>query len=247
MTTAPPDTGRARALVDDARRLVVFTGAGMSAESGVPTFRDALTGLWERFDPADLATPEAWRRDRTLVWSWYAQRAAGVRRVAPNAGHHAVARLADRKKAAGGEVSVITQNVDDLHERAGSTGVTHLHGSLFAPRCERCGAPAGPDTALAPAPPSCPACGEPIRPGVVWFGEQLPERAWAHAQRVFQAADLVIVVGTSGVVHPAAELPETAAREGIPVIEVNPEASALRGVRLRLTMTSAAGLPRLLG
>ncbi|GAA3962677.1 NAD-dependent deacylase [Gordonia caeni] len=238
---------RAREMVGAAANVVVFTGAGMSAESGVPTFRDALTGLWAHFDPAELATPEAWERDRSTVWSWYAERAAGVREVAPNDGHRAISRLADDKRADGGSVSIITQNVDDLHERAGGGDVCHLHGSLFAPRCDRCGRPASVETALDPALTACTACPGRIRPGVVWFGELLPADAWARAEEAFAAADLVLVVGTSGVVHPAAGLPESAARGGVPVLEVNPEPSELTGVRLRLPATAAEGLPRLVG
>lgn len=240
------DDAQARRMIDEAADIVVFTGAGMSAESGVPTFRDALTGLWEHFDPAELATPEAWERDPHTVWSWYAERAAGVRGVAPNAGHRAVARLAATKRDAGGSVGVITQNVDDLHERAG-TPACHLHGSLFAPRCDRCGTPAPTDTVLDPALGACGVCPGRIRPGVVWFGELLPTDAWARAEEAFATADLVLVVGTSGVVHPAAGLPEDAARRGVPVIEVNPDPSELSGVRLRLTATAADALPRLIG
>lgn len=236
---------RARELIGAAANIVVFTGAGMSAESGVPTFRDALTGLWARFDPAELATPEAWERDKDTVWSWYAERAGGVRQVAPNEGHRAIARLAEAKRAGGGSVGVVTQNVDDLHERAGSDDVCHLHGSLFAPRCDQCGMPAPVETMLDPELTACPFCPGRIRPGVVWFGELLPADAWARAEEAFAAADLVLVVGTSGVVRPAAGLPESAAQRGIPVLEVNPEPSELTGVSLRMAATAAEGLPRL--
>ncbi|WP_454163039.1 NAD-dependent deacylase [Gordonia iterans] len=245
----PPARGNlavARETVARARRIVVFSGAGMSAESGVPTFRDALTGMWERFDPEQLATPSAWQRDRALVWSWYAERAAAVRAVEPNDGHLAVAHLAERKQAEGSSVQVVTQNVDDLHERSGSGPAIHLHGSLFAPRCERCGAGLPADRAADPEIPACPACPGLIRPGVVWFGELLPTEAWAAAEDAFAAADLVIVVGTSGVVHPAAGLPEDAARRGVTVLEVNPEPSELRGISVRLATTAAQGLPALL-
>ncbi|MFC7447114.1 SIR2 family NAD-dependent protein deacylase [Rhodococcus daqingensis] len=238
------------ALVDavrGARRVVVFSGAGMSAESGVPTFRDALSGLWERFDPAELATPQAWERDRELVWAWYEWRRALVRRVQPNAGHRAVADW-----ALSTELAVVTQNVDDLHERAGSTVAAHLHGSLFAPRCSACGTPAHVDVHpdLAPverlAPPLCAECRAPVRPGVVWFGEDLPPAAWSVAQDAVERCDLMVVVGTSGVVYPAAELPLRAVASGATVVEINPEPTDLTSaVTHSWRATAARALPAL--
>ena len=215
-------------------RIAFLTGAGMSAESGVPTFRDALTGLWARFDPAGLATPEAFRRDPALCWGWYRWRAALVRRARPNAGHLAIAGLAGR----GHEVTVVTQNVDDLHERAGSRDVVHLHGSLFATRCFDCGRPAVPDPILEgldaiggegarEAPRACVACGGPCRPGVVWFGEPLPADAWERACEALAACELLVVVGTSGLVQPAASLPRLAREAGARVVEINPVESAV--------------------
>jgi NAD-dependent deacetylase len=194
--------------VRDARRVAVVTGAGMSAESGVPTFRDAQTGLWQRYAAEDLATPEAWERDPAFVWAWYLSRFGAVGRVEPNAGHRAVARWADLldrgaliagERGAIGHLAVVTQNVDDLHERAGSREVVHLHGSLASFRCERC------DTAYdGPVdvpqqevervePPRCARCGGRVRPGVVWFGELLPEEAWERGVALVEAADLVEV------------------------------------------------------
>lgn len=230
-----------------ARRVVVFTGAGMSAESGVPTFRDAQTGLWARFDPTELATPTAWERDTGLVWAWYQWRTGLVRRVQPHAGHRAVAEWARHTN-----MSVVTQNVDDLHERAGSVVDAHLHGSLFSPRCARCGEPSATDGGVDTeptgplAPPECEACGGSVRPGVVWFGEALPEDAWARAVTAARECDLMVVVGTSAVVYPAAELPPLAARGGATVVEINPEATELTGhVHHSLRTTAAAGLPDL--
>lgn len=219
-----------------AMRITFLTGAGMSAESGVPTFRDALTGLWARFDAEQLATETAFRRDPALVWGWYRWRAALVRRVQPNAGHGGIAALA-RDHA----VRVVTQNVDDLHERAGSADVAHLHGSLFASRCIDCGARAGgreddpilrdgasiPDEGSHEMPPRCTHCDGPIRPGVVWFGESLPENAWNTAIDAIEDSDLVVVIGTSGLVHPAASLPRLARDGGKHVIEINPRRSAV--------------------
>ena len=243
MTMTSVDIGRR--LVQRARHIVVFTGAGMSAESGVPTFRDAATGLWATFDVDQLATPEAWERDSALVWRWYAERAAGVRAVGPHRGHDAIAALAHQRRASGGSVRVVTQNVDDLHERSGLDDVCHLHGSLFAPRCDRCARPASVETALLAELTGCAARPGRVRPGVVWFGEPLPGNAWEHSEAVFDTADLVIVVGTSGVVYPAASLPETTALRGIPVIEVNPEPSELTRVNLRVRSTAGHGLPLL--
>src|SRR5690606_5105980 len=185
-------------------RITVVTGAGMSAESGVPTFRDAPEGLWARFDPQQLATPEAFSEDPALVWGWYRWRAALVLRAQPNAGHAGIVRLQD----AGHDVTVVTQNVDDLHERAGSDRVLHLHGSLFASRCSRCAAapaaePLRQDLEAVPpegaheAPPACATCGGLVRPGVVWFGEGLPADAWRQAQEAVAASELVLVIGTS--------------------------------------------------
>ncbi|MFC9786172.1 NAD-dependent deacetylase [Rhodococcus sp. NPDC127528] len=232
-----------------ARRVVVFSGAGMSAESGVPTFRDALTGLWERFDPAELATPEAWERDPALVWAWYEWRAALVRRAQPNAGHRALADWATRT-----EITVLTQNVDDLHERAGSAVAAHLHGSLYAPRCSLCGRPADLDDARfdeldhEPAeritPPVCESCGAAVRPGAVWFGEELPAVAWQTSVDAVENCDLLFVVGTSAVVYPAAELPLRAVRAGAAVVEINPEPTDLSAaVTHSWRATAAQALP----
>ncbi len=216
----------------EAERVVVLTGAGMSAESGVPTFRDAQTGLWERFDPAQLATPQAWEEDRAFVWAWYAWRRGLVRHAEPNAGHRALARWEAAWSARGAgparSIQIATQNVDDLHERAGSTVLAHVHGNLFASRCERCER-AYEDTEPPPAepveriaPPSCPQCGAAVRPGVVWFGEMLPAAEFEAAHEATIGADLVLVVGTSGIVHPFAGLPVAVAAAGIPVVEINP-------------------------
>jgi NAD-dependent deacetylase len=234
-----------------AQRVVVFTGAGMSAESGVPTFRDDLTGLWARFDAQQLATPEAFHADPDLVWGWYEWRRARVLRAGPNAGHLAVAAIEARVPGS----TVVTQNVDDLHERAGSRDPIHLHGSLFAPRCV--GEPAhpvpvpdaGPDdgTEEGPLPPPrCAACGALARPGVVWFGEMLPEAALAAAVDAASACDVLLTVGTSGVVYPAAEIPSVAARFGAVVIQVNPEPTPLDAVcAVNLRGPAAGVLPAL--
>lgn len=243
------DLAGAATVLARARRLVVFTGAGMSAESGVPTFRDALTGLWERFDPQALATPEAFHADPALVWGWYEWRRGAARRAEPNPGHRAVATMAARVP----ETVVITQNVDDLHERAGSAAPVHLHGSLFAPRCSACARPAPlPDAGEEPgegrrlAPPRCGRCAAPVRPGVVWFGEALPEQAFEAAVEAAYRCDVLLTVGTSGLVYPAAEIPQVAARRGGTVIQVNPEETPLDAVcAVNLRGSAARVLPAL--
>ena len=233
-------------LIEGASRITVLTGAGMSAESGIPTFRGSHNGLWERFDPTELATPEAWRADNALVWGWYLWRMAMVRTAAPNAGHLALARLAGRK-----DLAIVTQNVDDLHERAGSRAVTHVHGELFAVRCFDCGKPqpepelpSASDPRLRVSPPHCRGCGGDVRPGVVWFGESLPEAAWRQALERVGQSDLVLVIGTSGLVQPAASLPGLARRAGATVVEINPVETALTPIcDLSWRSTAAAGLP----
>ncbi|MBO4206814.1 SIR2 family NAD-dependent protein deacylase [Micromonospora echinofusca] len=238
----------------DAHRVVVFTGAGISAESGVPTFRDDLTGLWARFDAAQLATPEAFHADPDLVWGWYEWRRARVRRATPNPGHRAITTIVDRAPAG----TVVTQNVDDLHERAGTRAPIHLHGSLFAPRCVAAAGhpatfpdlPEGAVTELAEGgripPPRCVSCAALVRPGVVWFGEALPEAALTAAVEAAATCDVLLTVGTSGVVYPAAEVPRIAARAGATVIQVNPEPTPLDPVTaVNLRGTAAQVLPAL--
>lgn len=212
-----------------AQRLVVLTGAGVSAESGVPTFRDALTGLWEKFDPMELATAEAFERNPALVWGWYEWRRQLLLKVKPNPAHLALARLAQQVP----NLTLITQNVDDLHERAGSQQVLHLHGSMFAPRCFTCSASYSftePPTLTKEEkvePPNCASCGGLIRPGVVWFGENLPQEAMNQAFAAAEASDVFLSVGTSGLVYPAAGLPEVAAQQGAKVIHINPQPQTL--------------------
>ena len=241
---------RVARLLRDARHVVVFTGAGVSAESGIPTFRDALTGLWERFDASDLASEDAFRRDPALVWGWYEWRRMMVMRAQPNAAHRAIAALTDKVP----RLTLVTQNVDDLHERAGSVGAIHLHGSLFAPRCFACSrifafrpdVPDEPEGGRRLAPPSCDHCGGLVRPGVVWFGEQLPDAALAAAFDAARACDVLMSVGTSSVVFPAAQVPVEAHRAGAKVVQVNPNATALDAVAdINLRGTAVRVLPRL--
>jgi NAD-dependent deacetylase len=239
------------ALLRQAGRIVILTGAGISAESGIPTFRDSLTGLWQRFDAEDLATPEAFQRDKALVWGWYEWRRMKVMRAQPNPGHWALAELARLIPSS----TIITQNVDDLHERAGSQEVIHLHGSLLAPRCFACaraypvadGIPDEPEGGRHLQPPSCPHCGGYIRPGIVWFGERLPEAAWHQAEVAVHACDLLLVIGTSGLVYPAAHLPEVARQRGKPVILIGPNPTEIDHVARHILRGNAGEvLPKLI-
>lgn len=253
----------------DVRHLVVFTGAGVSAESGIPTFRDALTGLWARFDPMALATPQAFRADPALVWGWYEWRRLQVRAARPNPAHDAIAALGTALERQGARLTLVTQNVDDLHERAGSPAVLHLHGSLHQPRCVDCATPFAPPAGAAAqadptapagwrpivlqadgqriAPPPCPACGGLVRPGVVWFGEALPADAFEAACRAAESCQVLLSVGTSGVVEPAASIPRIAARAGAWVLHVDPQPRAAHGPRVaQLTGVAGQVLPQLL-
>ena len=219
----------------NARHTVVFTGAGVSAESGIPTFRDSLTGLWERFDAAALATSEAFSADPELVWGWYEWRRMKVLQAQPNPAHRAIAELSRYVP----RLTLITQNVDDLHERAGSAEVIHLHGSLHRPRCFTCGEvsseslgmPDEPEGGRRMQPPQCAVCDGLLRPGVVWFGESLPLDPLNAAFAAAHHCDVLISVGTSGLVYPAAEVPGLAWRAGATVIHVNPQARASHGER----------------
>jgi NAD-dependent protein deacetylase/lipoamidase len=254
----------------------VLTGAGMSAESGIPTFRDAVdraatssaepvaegehpavgqpgggAGLWSRFDPMELASEEGFRAHPQRVWDWYAERREWVRAALPNAGHHALAGFAQRHP---GVMSLVTQNVDDLHQRAGQTGAIRLHGNILEDRwLDACPRQAGrgiacdPASAAAGRPPACAECGNPLRPGVVWFGESLPPAAIDAAERAARLCTLMLVVGTSGAVWPAAGLAGVARANGARVVIVNPDDSEIDDQAHHLLRGTAAGvLPRLL-
>ena len=199
-----------------ARRVAVLTGAGVSAESGVPTFR-GKDGLWKHYRPEDLATPDAFSRDARLVWQWYNWRRGLIARAHPNRGHYA---LADLERTAP-EFTLITQNVDDLHEQAGSRNVIKLHGDIWQVRCLSCGR-TWIDTrpSIAELPPRC-GCGGLLRPGVVWFGEELLPGIWERAERAARRAEVFFVVGTSAVVYPAAGLVRVAKCSGAKVVEIN--------------------------
>lgn len=228
-------------------QVTVLSGAGISAESGVPTFRDVETGLWAKVDPYEISSAQGWRANPEKVWAWYLWRHYMMDAVQPNNGHRAVAAWQDYA-----DVHVVTQNVDDLHERAGSRNVYHLHGSLFEFQCDACGSrfegtlPTMSEPVESVDPPRCP-CGGLIRPNVVWFGEALPEAAWQHSVNAVLTADVVIVVGTSSIVYPAAGLPEMALAQGTAVVEVNPERTPLSdSATVSLRETAAGALPTLL-
>jgi NAD-dependent deacetylase len=210
-----------RAWAAAAKRLAVLTGAGISAESGVPTFRDAQTGLWAKFDPQQLATEDAFRASPKMVWDWYAFRREMIAKVQPNAGHRALAAFAARHP---GRMTLITQNVDGLHQRAGSEGVLALHGNIFEDKwLDSPKACCSIEACAAGSPPYCDHCGNLVRPDVVWFGEPLPIDALTAAETAARECDLMLVIGTSGVVYPAAGL----ARMATSKVILNPEPTEL--------------------
>ena len=201
----------------------VLTGAGVSAESGIPTFR-GKGGLWDRYRPEGLASPEAFRKDPKLVWEWYDWRRKAIANAKPNEGHRVLARMEELF----GDFWLITQNVDGLHQRAGSRKVIELHGSIWEVLCIECGRSFyDSKVPFEEIPPRCKECGGLLRPGVVWFGEPLPQDAIDRAFELSSEADIFVVVGTSARVYPAAELPLIAKRYGAFLIEVNPESTPI--------------------
>jgi NAD-dependent deacetylase len=239
--TTPEDVEEARARLAGARRLLVLTGAGISAESGVPTFRGP-EGLWRQFRPEELATPEAFERDPKLVWEWYAWRRERIAPLKPNAAHRAIAGLESRVP----EFLLATQNVDGLHGLAGNRRLAELHGNLWRLRCSACGACREDRRVPLPElPPRC-GCGGLLRPDVVWFGEALPEGEVERAMAAGRAADVVLVVGTSSLVYPAAAIAPLARAAGAFLVEVNPDETPLTPLAHASFRSKAAELvPRL--
>lgn len=226
----------------NARHALVLTGAGMSAESGVPTFRDAQSGLWAKHRPEDLASPEAFRRNPQLVWDWYAQRRDNIRSVRPHAGHEALVQIERHFDT----FLLVTQNVDSLHQRAGSSDVVELHGNIMKSICSETGQSIDDDWIASQTGRPPPSPHHPhgrARPGVVWFGEMLPEQAINRAIRAAQRCDVCFSIGTSTMVQPAASLPFIALEAGAMVIEINPKPTALSTqARFSLQATAAVAL-----
>jgi len=223
----PPDL--VRCLVQ-AQRIAALTGAGVSAESGVPTFRDALEGLWAKYDPTELATPQAFARDPKTVTRWYDERRTKLAACEPNTAHRALAELQRDMRAQGRIFTLLTQNVDRLHQLAGSEDVVELHGSLWLWRCVECGEEREErGSAFETHPPRC-ECGGMRRPGVVWFGEALSEDALAASYEAVESCDLFLSIGTSAVVHPAAGFAQLAQAAGARVAEINRDPTPISGV-----------------
>lgn len=237
-----------RQALEEAGGIAVLTGAGISQESGIPTFR-GKDGLWRNYSPEQLATPEAFARDPRLVWEWYDWRRSVIQRAQPNAGHAALAEL-ERRASSPAAFTLVTQNVDGLHDRAGSKNILKLHGDIWQVRCQGCGSVERND---GPAvdhygtlPPRCP-CGGLLRPGVVWFGEALPADVWEQALEASARAQFFLVVGTSAVVYPAAGLAEVARQAGARLAVVNLEATPIDSIAdWVLRGPSGEILPRLL-
>lgn len=249
MTTRPDLIQQAAHALHNATTITILTGAGVSKESGVPTFRDAMEGLWAQYDPQELATPYAFQRNPKLVWDWYQWRRELVARAQPNPGHVALAELQQLKR----QVHLVTQNVDALHEQAGSRDVIHLHGNIARNKCfDDCqGSPTLIDLESLEdsddSPPKCPHCGAWVRPDVVWFGEMLPAAAIHTASDHSEACDVLLVVGTSGLVSPASQLPGLAKRSGATIIEVNPDYSMItRLADIKLEGGSGEMLPKVI-
>ncbi len=212
--------------LQEAEHIVVFTGAGMSAESGVPTFRGD-DGLWKKFKPEELANFDAFIRNPELVWEWYKHRKQLIESVQPNAGHYALAQLQSQFK----RVTVITQNIDNLHQRAGSRNVHELHGNIMRNYCIDCGkSMANEEILRVETAPRCSVCNGLVRPDVVWFGEMLPADQWDESVAAAEQAEIFFSVGTSSVVYPAASLPLLAKRKGAFLVEINIEPTELSNV-----------------
>ncbi len=230
-------------LIRNSARITVLTGAGISQESGLRTFRDAQTGLWTQYKPEDLASPQAFARDPKLVWDWYAWRREAIKAVRPNAGHYALVKMA----AVVPGFTLITQNVDGLHRMAGSKQVIELHGNIQRVRCSECSRAAEDWDESDPQVPHCQFCGGLLRPHVVWFGEPLPRGELEAALEASRNCDLFFSIGTSGVVQPAATLAYAARNRGAAIVEINLEPTPLTPkVNFSLRGKSGEILPELI-
>ncbi len=206
-------------LIRSARSMAVLTGSGISAESGVPTFRDAQTGLWEKYDPLQLATPEAFLENPELVWSWYKWRRQLIKNAAPNPGHFSLVDFESKFD----NFTLITQNVDGLHQRAGSKNIIELHGNINRSRCWRDNHQFDVPPDNCPKLPLCPICSQFLRPDVVWFGEEMPVEELETASSAASSCDIFFSIGTSAVVYPAASLIPMASSQGAAIVEINLE------------------------
>jgi NAD-dependent deacetylase len=234
----PPDLIQA---ISQATRITVLTGAGVSAESGIPTFRDAQTGLWAKYQPEELATPQAFSQNPQRVWEWYAFRRQLIAQARPNPGHIALASLEQNVS----DFTLVTQNIDGLHQAAGSRHVLEIHGSIWSARCFACAHPYTGDLNT-PQPPTCAHCGGLVRPAVVWFGESLPGETYQQAMQAARRSQVFLLVGTSALVHPAASLPVWAIEHGAHTVEINPAATPLtRSMDYSLRGKSGEILPAL--
>ena len=224
----------------DSRKIVFVTGAGISQESGIPTFR-GKDGYWRKYDPMKLASIDAFYDDPKLVWEWYDDRRKNILDVKPNEGHFAISQMEEFK-----DVVVLTQNIDGLHQRSGSTNVLELHGSIIRIKCTVCDFTDNITENFESLPPKC-KCGSMLRPDVVWFGEPLPQNIWQSAIKEASVCDVMVIVGTSLVVSPANTLPVYAKQNGAILIEVNPEKTVMSNdMALSIQATSAEVLPKIL-
>jgi len=224
----------------DSRKIVFVTGAGISQESGIPTFR-GKDGYWRKYDPMKLASIDAFYDDPKLVWEWYEDRRKNILDVKPNEGHFAISQMEEFK-----DVVILTQNIDGLHQRSGSTNVLELHGSIIRIKCTVCDFTDNITENFESLPPKC-KCGGMLRPDVVWFGESLPQNIWQSAIKEASVCDVMVIVGTSLVVSPANTLPVYAKQNGAILIEVNPEKTVMSNdMALSIQATSAEVLPKML-
>ena len=245
MMTAPKYSKIPPSLVmefKDALSITVLTGAGISAESGIPTFRQAQTGLWSQYNPEELATPGAFQDNPELVWKWYRWRQELITRSAPNPGHKALAELESYITRRNRDFTLITQNVDGLHQLAGSKNIIELHGSILRVKCFDCNAVAACDSAITQGEiQHCKMCNGLLRPDVVWFGESLTQEVIENAWNAANHCDIFLSIGTSGIVQPAAELPMVALQNGAIVVEINPHPTPLTSLAT-YTIQGPAGI-----
>ena len=233
-------------LIRQSERICILTGAGISSESGIPTFRDKQTGLWENHRAEDLANINAFHRDPKFVWGWYQWRRGQVADKRPNPAHHALADLEKWALKNSKTFTLITQNVDDLHEQAGSTA-THLHGHLWRNKCSECGqAYEGELDYADDALLTCPNCGGWVRPDIVWFGENLPKDAWVLAEQASSQCDVFMSIGTSSLVYPAAGLSQLAKQCGATIVEVNPNPTQSPHIDVMIEEKAGVALPEII-